>query len=293
MARIPEKQIVRRRKHICSELLSNPNVDISKLTQTIVRDYDVSPNISAKEVEFCRQILGLISHVGIANLLGAKTFIGSRLRNEQSKQIRAKLAKAVADYIENKPGEIRELILGTGSTIYEVAQEIIARENDLSIDYIYTTSFLVLYAFALGKPSRIRLEVVNGIWDDHTASLQSSRAIDRLLSSHAQAVITSFAGLSTEGFITRTIHDKDEKLMNLYPGNGCEYVIIPMEWKKLARRSLEHLKKGKEALEFLSGKKKYVLVTDYPKRILTAHDRSASEIMDDWAKRGGEVIKVN
>jgi DeoR/GlpR family transcriptional regulator of sugar metabolism len=292
--------IAKRRKHIAQEILKNPNISVNELISNVGKVLNIKSGITVKnEVEICKDILALILSMGIYQLWKDTPFEDKLLKEAESKK---RLANQLVNFIGENKRHINTLLLGTGTTVYEITKEILSREQELAIRKIYTTSLLVLHAFVLKKPKDIELEMVGGDLNDQTASLISQNGVSYLRKQPVDAVITSFWGLSEEGFSTAQDFEVDEKLMNLRPNMKCNYIMIPMAWSKIGstgRLIVKSQKKGEkpeDVLDFPEVKserqKHYIIFTDYPEGILKEKDVDRSKILKCWVQRGVEVKNV-
>lgn len=232
------------------------------------------------------------------NGLWKGTPIAKRLiKGVQSKQM---LAKKVVDFLKEYGDDIYSIILGTGTTTNEVAKELLARIEELNIRGVYTTNLLVLREFILSKTKlhqeEIKVAMAPGILNVNTGSLLSDNGADYLNEFPVDAVITSFSGLSREGFSTNHLHDRSEGLMNLRPHKTCKYVIIPIEWSKIGIWDivvkLKGKKRGDDVLDFRPEGRRYIIITDHPDKseLHNVKNDEKHKILDHWQEKGVEII---
>lgn len=218
------------------------------------------------------------------------TLIGDRLGQTESAKSRKKLASKVVGYLRKKKDDIKTLILGSGTTVYETSMEVLAHKKELDIKKVYTNSLLVLNAFISHKPSDIELDMVMGTLDYKTASLRGTKGVKYLSERQVDAVVTSFTGLIDEGLTASQEYELNEKHMNLCPHRRCKWVIIPMEWAKISYGHEDYLVRDK------GGEKRpeYVIITDPPRGKLQGRDEERSEILKYWEdKNGVEVLRIS
>jgi len=217
-------------------------------------------------------------------------------------QPKQRLAREVVDFLKEYGDDIHSIILGTGTTTNEVAKELLARIEELNLRGVYTTNLLVLHEFILSKiklgEEGIKIAMAPGILNVNTGSLLSHNGADYLNELPVDAVITSFSGLSCEGFSMNYFHDRSEGLMNLRPHKTCKYVIIPIEWSKIGIWDvvvkLNGKKRGDDVLDFRPDGRRYIIITDRPDEsdMHMVKNNEKCKILDYWQEKGVETIYV-
>jgi DeoR/GlpR family transcriptional regulator of sugar metabolism len=236
-----------------------------------------------------------IARLGLEGLWEG-TPIGDRLiRNVESKE---RLARRIVDFLYENGESIYRIILGSGTTMFEVTKEIIARRDQLGISNIYTTSLLVVREFVFHKMSPVdkpNIHMAQGMLNVHTGSLFSERGVKDLRGLRVDAVITSFYGLFYDEITTGQFHERSEMIANLRPHEKCKYVMIPLEWFKIGRRGSVIIEKeeGRGSLELLDCRKwRYVIITDPPNEQEMSKGRNPErrKILKYWHENGVEII---
>jgi len=240
----------------------------------------------------------VLPSVGVESLW-ENTGVGGRLNDRISISRKACLAECVVDYLRDLGDSVRSALIGTGVSAYKVAEVIYSRETELYIEAIYSSSVLVLFAFTHSKPKRITIRLAGGHLDRTTAWLEGAPGIEQLRGQSVGAIVTSFMHLSKEGFTTQQPYEVDEKLMNLKPHPDCLYILIPLEFSKLAHKNGTLVAPrggtGEDAFDFSNPDRKYVIFTDVPdKSELDKHKtRQRLAVLEHWKeKRGIEVVSV-
>ena len=218
------------------------------------------------------------------------TLVGDRLIDSiQSKQ---RLAQEVVNFLLKKKDEIRRIILGSGTTMRVLTQQLLKSRTELAINNIFTANLLVLREFIANKitpEEKPQIHMTPGRLNIFTGSLYSDDGIKSLGSSPAQAVITSFDGLDYDEITTGQHHELSEKIMNLMPNNKkCRYVIIPMEWSKIGASGVVIVEKeeGKGTVELLDTKKReYIIIVDPQDENI-----EKCKILKHWQQKGVKII---
>lgn len=192
------------------------------------------------------------------------TIIGNRLLKSEQKR---KLAKATFIFVKKNKKSIKEIIAGTGSTVYECIHELLDRENELEPMRIHTANLLVLHCSIYHKSKKFVVEVANGELDLDRAALTGEHIADYFAGlENINAVITGFSDMSFEkGFYTEFL-DKNSKLADLRPkSKKCKWIIIPIEWSKITTSVGTPVAKNREEqLDFADGNRKYIIITNKP-----------------------------
>ena len=308
----PEEGIARRELRLLEELFRRQSVDIEDLVtmyrgefhildrRTLLDDVNgTKTRQGLRERGFPIEVTGTemrISPIGLEGLWKG-TPIGDRLsRGKESKKL---LAKEVVRYLlklnEDLKQDIKRIVLGTGTTVYEAAKEILNHNDELNIRNVHTSNLLVLREFILRKPRNIKIEMSPGTLVRETASLATEEDVERPLPSGVDAVVTSFNGLSYEkGFSTGVANDVREKFSNLCPRKECKWVIIPIEWQKVGFTDVAVVgkrKKRRDVLDFVQGTRTYVIITDPPKGTPAGKDQGRFKGLEKWnALDGVEVV---
>lgn len=298
-----EENIARRKLYLLQEILKRGTVRFDELIPMYDRQFGISDVRTIKRDVQQLQSIGIpidvtdteisIIPTGI-QALWEDTDVGGRLRKEMGSKKR--LAKKTVSFIEERKNDINTLMIGTGSSAYECTKEVLARKEDLRVTNIYTTSLLVLHAFAFYRHAQIRLEMIAGTLDYQTASLVGPEGVKYLSKRPVDAVITSFWGLSKRGFSTLYVYEIEEKRMNLCPHEECGYVIIPMEWCKIGLEALlvqQHPEETQSTLVLPQGERRHVIVTDHPQGELQGKDKERAEILKFWEEKGVEVLRTS
>lgn len=243
-------------------------------------------NVTSKDVVFASMGLSkLCEGTPVANRLSG---------DEPTKQL---LAKQMVHFLKSiKEKKIEKILVGTGVTCYETVKEIIIHNAELKIETIFTTNLLVLYEFMLRKPADgIEIQMPPGIFNSPTFSLLNQECISYLQNIKAHAVITSFNGLTQEGFTTGKEQEVSEKIMNLLPHSQCNYVLIPLELEKVGHEGKpvkKNFKAGIELLDFQEGRRRYIIFTNIPIQILEEQRSEQSKILQFWKKKGIEIVSI-
>jgi DeoR/GlpR family transcriptional regulator of sugar metabolism len=253
-------------ERICGE---KSGVSISELA----KEYNVSESTIKKYVE---DLLWKIPVVEIKNKkirvlpstleeMWSGTSIGDRIAPSETK---IRLAQVAFSFIEQHISQIGRLILGVGTTVHKCACELMKGASHLGhIMRIHTANLLILQEFIWHKPSNLYIELPGGEVDLKTGTLWSEDTAKYFKSIEAQAVIASFSDMSFErGFCTIHHGIIGEQLAILKPNpQTCKWVIIPIEWWKIARiTNIPVADSREEQLDFIGGKRKYVIITDRP-----------------------------
>jgi len=237
----------------------------------LAKECKVSPNTIVRDAEDLHRKIPIIEvkgkrvHAAPTGLeaIWSGRDIGERLGNYPAKE---NLAKKVFSFIKEHRKAIQRLVLGSGTTVRECARELMKGAACLGDMRIHTANLLVLHDFVYHKPSNLCIELPRGEVDLERATLWSEDIVEYFQGIEPQAVITSFSDVHfEEGFCTR-YDDAREKLANLRPKfDGCRWVIIPMEWSKIARCVHDPVTDSRdEQLDFVGGKRKYIIITDRP-----------------------------
>jgi len=221
------------------------------------------------------------------------TPIGDRLGPSPSK---GRLAKGVFLFIEQHKEEIGRLILGAGTTVCECARELMSGASRLGHMRIHTANLLVLHEFVCQKPSNLWIESPSGEVNLNTAALWDSGIAKYFQDIEAQAVVTSFSDMSFEKGFCTIHHDIEEKRANLKPNpQTCKWVIIPIEWKRMARSANNPVANSRERqLEVIDGRRKYIIITDKPSQEewnAEIDDKKLADL-DKWKKEYKDGIEI-
>ena len=306
-----DEKIAERRLGILRELLLRRSISEKEFLIFCKENYGVSDprTILAGDIEELKSIgipIDLTDGKVTIGAIGLEKFwegepktAGGRLgKGKIEKQI---LANEVVAFLREKrekdEEKIQWLLLGTGTTIYEVTKKILANSGKLDVNHIYTTNLFVLHEFARQKtnPLKIRVEMASGELMIDTVSLYDDKGIEHLQGLKADAVITSFGGLHKNEFHSgmHGNYEIAEKVMNLRPQSQCKYVIIPMEWWKIGNRDQEVRsgeKKGYQLLTFPASKeRKYVIIIDKSEEE-AKQNKEKYDILEWWGGKNG--VKV-
>jgi DeoR/GlpR family transcriptional regulator of sugar metabolism len=298
MAKKSDLEISSRRFKILERLYGEEDgVSFSRLA----KESKVTEGTIRKDVEGLRRKFPIIEIKGDKvyevptglEAIWSGTPVGERLGPSESK---SKLAKAVFLFIEQHKEEISRLILGTGTTVYGCASELIKGAPRLGDMRIHTANLLVLQEFIYQKPHNLYVEFPSGEINLNTAALWSGHIAEYFRELEAQAVITSFSDVSfVKGFCT-IHHDINEKLVNLKPNpRTCKWVIIPIEWWKIARYANVTIANSRDdQLDFVGGKRKYIIITDRPSQEewKPRIDDEKLDDLDKWKKEYKDGIEI-
>jgi DeoR/GlpR family transcriptional regulator of sugar metabolism len=309
MGKTSRENIARRQLWLLKELFEKHIVPIAALSDTYQKEFHITDSRSLQADLVKLKSIGLpiemtATEVRVSAQRMRKmwhgTLVGKRLSKRKSMESKERLAKKTVDFIKDNRDDISVLMLGTGTTVWEAAKEILTRENELDITTIYTASVLVLDAFVSRRPGDVTLRMAGGALDERTAWLKSRKGVQFLSKAPVDAVVTSFMGLCREGFRTAQDYEVDEKLMNLRPHKRCKFVVIPIEWSKIDHEDGELVaeqierKKGRDVLDFLGGTRQYVIVTDPPRGKLQGRDRDKLDLLEYWRdEKGVQVLRTS
>ena len=151
MAKSKQKDIAIRKLYILQELNKHRKVSLSELEEVYQKDFKIKSVQDAlrRDIEGLRTQGFLIGRTDTEvrfslidpALLWEGTPVGSRLSDK--KEEKQKLAKRVVDLL-TQIGKIDRIMLGGGTTVYEVGNEILDAPGYLGIRTIYTCNLLVL-----------------------------------------------------------------------------------------------------------------------------------------------------
>lgn len=195
--------------------------------------------------------------------------------------VKGHLARAVVDDLGAMPG-VRWAVLGSGTTVHAVAKEIFRRHDSVGIEGVSTANVLVLQEYICQKP-KITIEITTGTFDWETACLLVPGGAVGEQGQHAQVLITSFSGLTQDGFQTKPFNDVEEKTRQLNPeGTSSNRVLIPLEWRKIGEH--DRLVKFPEEIH----DRVYVLYTNRPNK----PDDERLGILQYWQSKFGDQFQV-
>lgn len=300
--RPPDAEVYTRRLQIVGTIFLNKDVSINDLEER----FQIRRDAIERDVEQLGR-LGIpvklkgddlvLPPVGI-EALWKGTVIGDRFARAGSMAVKRNLADAVVTYLSQHRESISSLMFGNGSTAYMAAERILALQRDLGITAVYTANVLVLHALAVHQLPEV-VRIAGGQLDREILWLHSDQGIRELREKSLDAAITSFMSLSKRGFWTQQMHELDEKLMNLQPHPDCRFVLIPIEWSKLAHENgtlvAPQGSTGEDAFDFRDGHRKYVIFTDAPDDNESDNDtdRERFKVLEYWeGKDGVEVVRV-
>jgi hypothetical protein len=198
------------------------------------------------------------------------TPLGEKLKNvpPESYLSKLKLAQKTIDFLKTRQ-DITTLLLGTGSTVYQIADLMFSPNHNPHITTVFTNNTLVFCAFLRHKPLGIVLRTAGGKLELQIASLTGRDAVESFRRQEVNAVITSFTALSEKwGFTTEQDYEIEEKLMNLYPHEKCHTVLIPLEWTKINAAGGFSVteRSGLGPFDFKSQKREYIIITNPPEK---------------------------
>ena len=286
---------------ILGDLFKNKHPSISD----IFEEYDYPSERTVRDDIAKLRSLGIRvsvkdDHLVIAPLglegLWEGTVIGARLKkNIQSKQ---RLAKKGVDFLKTQES-IYSIILGTGTTMYELTKELVGHLDELHVNNIYTTNLLVVREFIHEKvfpEVDPKIHMVQGRLNIRTGSLFSEKGVKYLSDLRTDAVFTSFDGLDRDRITTGQYQEMSEKIMNIKPAKECKYVIILIEWLKIAKRGPviveeEEGKGSANLLDFCPGRK-YIIITDPPgeEKMSEGKNPERRKILKYWQDKGVEIV---
>jgi DeoR/GlpR family transcriptional regulator of sugar metabolism len=215
------------------------------------------------------------------------TLVGNRLPQTESAKSRRRLAKRAVDFLGENKDRIDALLLGTGTTVLEVTLQVLLRKRELHISTVCTNSLLVLQAFVSHKPPDIELDLVSGRLDYRTASLRGPEGVKYLSKRGVDAVVTSFTGLTKEGFRASQDYEVSEKRMNLHhPGKRAKWTIVPMAWAKIDSAHEDYLVEDRRK----GNKPEYVIITDPPLGLSEVRDRERAATLEFWERKQGVTV---
>jgi DeoR/GlpR family transcriptional regulator of sugar metabolism len=272
MAKKSEDEVSARRLMILEQIyMHREGISHSDLKELIPDKYKVTESTIKKDVEDLRNKVPIVEIKGGKvyaaptglEAIWAGTPIGPRLVPSESKR---KLAKKVFSFVEERRDQIGKLVLGGGTTLYRCACELIKGASSLRNVRIHTANLLIFHEFVCQKPGNLWIETPSGEINFSTASLWRKDIDEYFRDIEADAVITSFSDMSFEKGFCTIHHDINEKRANLKPNpETCKWVIIPIEWRKIARSANTQIAHSRdEQLDFVGGKRKYIIITDRP-----------------------------
>jgi DeoR/GlpR family transcriptional regulator of sugar metabolism len=292
----PGGTVWKRRCQIAAKTLSDNKVSVNELMQL----FSITKDSIDKDVEeLCNLGISvklegenlILPTVGVEVLWG-DTVIGNRLHDTDSINRKQYLAESVVDYLKPHDYSIKSILIGTGVSAYKVAETIYRREHELHIAEIHSSSVLALFAFAHFRPG-MTLKIAGGQLDRTTAWFEGKLGIEYLKEQSIDAIITSFMCLSKKGFTTQQPYEVDEKRMNLRHTNA-RFCLIPMEWTKLASESGNLITPekgtGEDILDFLDGRRTYVIFTDVPETLSDDKDKERLDVLDFWENEKGVMV---
>jgi DeoR/GlpR family transcriptional regulator of sugar metabolism len=210
---------------------------------------------------------------------------GSEAAERLNKGITTKslLARAVVDDLQAMPN-VKWAILGSGTTVHAVAEEIFQRGGASGLRGVSTASIFVLEEYIRQRPKSITIEMAPGTLHWDTACLLVPEGSKYHQGHEAEVVITGFSGLTEEGFHTNNpLEDVKEKQRQLDPeGSACKHVMIPLEWSKIGYHHT--------AVRFPQDLRDriYHLYTDMP----SSPEQHKVEIIEFWRQKLGDQFRV-
>lgn len=203
-------------------------------------------------------------------------------RMDQNVRIKTLLAKAVVNDLREME-DVKWAILGSGTTVHAVARELFLREEDIGIEGISTANIFVLQEYIRQYPLDITIEITSGTLNWETGCLLVPGGGTYQEGRNAEVAITSFSGLTNEGFHTKPFIDVMEKQRQLDPKNkACKYILIPLEWSKIG--SYHRQVTFPEEIN----DRRYILYTEKP----VEPERNKLEIVEHWRKKLGDNFQV-
>lgn len=288
----PGADMWKRRIQIVADTIRDRLVPVRKIEQSfqITRDAVVNDISVLRSLGIPIELSGdkvVFPPIGI-EALWRDTAVGSRLQDADSIKAKEGLSQDVVNYLCIHKDRISSVLVGTGVTAYRTSLDIFAREIEHRIETVHSASLLVLFAFICCRPTRVNLQLAGGQLDRTTAWLEGESGVEQLRVCPADAVITSFMHLSTQGFRTTQPYEVGEKLMNLRHATA-QFVLVPMEWSKLAGENGMLVAPpggtGEDVFDFLDGRRKYVIFTDPPASPRDEKDNERFEVLDYWENK--------
>ncbi len=226
------------------------------------------------------------------------TSVGHRLGDKDKMATAIVLATKVVELLRNNESRIGKIFLGSGTTLYKVAEEILrqpARDDDPR--WFYSNSLLVLDAFLFRELPGRHLYLLGNEFASVNGALICKKDLDKLAQLHIDASILGFTCLSEDGFWVDESWEK-EQMLTLLRNNRCKLVLIPLEWNKIGVESM-HCVEGPgiaptEVLDCMEDDKtresgrKYVLVTNPPDGNLSSNP-AKRKVIDFWEGKGMTV----
>lgn len=224
--------------------------------------------------------------------------IYKKLKNlEENPHEKLNLVSKVCQLLQKK--EIHHVMLSTGVTMFELARQIIKKDDKFGIKSIISSNMLIHVEFLLQKTplAQLPLEMPPGkmLFQQETASFGQERELspDELkgdILKDAQASVLSFTSLSFyEGFKIGLGHQADinEKLIHLRPPAGCGLVIITIDWVKIlsdAPGATVKDAQGRKSYQLFnfSNDRQYIIITNRPKDIRSDTDKKRADDLKKW-----------
>ena len=210
----------------------SPNLDHIKKDTELLSKAGWDFRLGSKILEDGQVVQAILSRGATFAFLWKDSETAGRLDQQVIKK--GLLAKAIVNDMQAMEN-VKWAILGSGTSVHAVARELFERSKTIGIEGISTSNIFVLQEFIRQKP-KIKIEITAGTLDWGTACLLRSHGSPYQEGSAAQIVVTSFSGLTKEGFHTIPVIDVVEKEQQLDPkSTSCRYILIPLEWDKIGR----------------------------------------------------------